>query len=69
MVFSSINFVFVFLPAIMFCYFIAEKSGRMCLKNTVLLIFSLIFYAWGGGAIPIPTDGACGYKLYIRIAD
>lgn len=43
MVFSSILFLFRFLPFFMFCYFLAP--GRM--KNLVLFLGSLIFYAWG----------------------
>ena len=43
MVFSSILFIFFFLPIFLILYFIAPKK----LKNTILLIFSLIFYAWG----------------------
>ena len=48
MVFSSIVFVFAFLPITLFCYFCAEKTGLVWLKNTVLLLASLVFYAWGG---------------------
>ena len=43
MVFSSIPFLYYFLPAVIAVYFIVPK----CLKNAVLLIFSLGFYAWG----------------------
>ena len=43
MLFSSIPFLYYFLPAVIGCYFLAPKS----LKNTVLLVFSLVFYAWG----------------------
>ena len=43
MVFSSIPFLFFFLPAFLLLYFLVPKK----LKNFVLLIFSLIFYAWG----------------------
>lgn len=43
MIFSSIPFLFYFLPAVLICYFIVPKFA----KNTVLLIFSLLFYAWG----------------------
>lgn len=43
MVFSSITFLFRFLPFFMICYFLAP--GRM--KNLVLFLGSLIFYAWG----------------------
>lgn len=43
MVFSSIPFLFFFLPIFLTLYFIVPFK----LKNLVLLIFSLIFYAWG----------------------
>lgn len=43
MVFSSVLFLFRFLPIFMILYFLAP--GRV--KNLVLLIGSLIFYAWG----------------------
>lgn len=43
MLFSSIPFLYYFLPLVLFFYFIAPKA----FKNSVLLIFSLAFYAWG----------------------
>lgn len=43
MVFSSVVFLFFFLPAVLIAYFISPKWGR----NSILLIFSLLFYAWG----------------------
>ncbi|WP_337400374.1 MBOAT family O-acyltransferase [Congzhengia sp.] len=43
MVFSSIFFIFYFLPAILAVYFLAPKRHR----NLVLFLGSLIFYAWG----------------------
>ena len=43
MVFSSVLFLFYFLPTVVFLYYI---SGRA--RNYVLLIFSLIFYLFGG---------------------
>lgn len=43
MVFSSSIFLFVFLPALFFFYFLAADRHR----NMVLLIASIIFYAWG----------------------
>jgi alginate O-acetyltransferase complex protein AlgI len=45
MVFSSITFLFFFLPAILLFY---HLSGRW--KNHWLLFTSLLFYAWGEGA-------------------
>jgi alginate O-acetyltransferase complex protein AlgI len=43
MVFSSLLFLFVFLPIVLLIYFIAPKS----LRNLVLFVMSLLFYAWG----------------------
>ena len=43
MVFSSLPFLFFFLPAFLILYYLFP--GRA--KNFVLLVFSLIFYAWG----------------------
>jgi len=43
MVFSSIPFLFFFLPLFLILYYILPKK----LKNSCLLIFSLIFYVWG----------------------
>ena len=42
MVFSSIPFLYYFLPAVMLVYFAAPGK----LKNGVLLLFSLLFYGW-----------------------
>jgi len=44
MVFSSLIFLFVFLPIFLFFYFIKKDLKY---KNIILLIFSLFFYAWG----------------------
>ena len=43
MVFSSIVFLFTFLPVVLILYFLVPKAA----KNVILLIASLIFYAWG----------------------
>lgn len=43
MVFSSISFLFYFLPITLILYFFAPKK----LRNLVLFVMSLIFYAWG----------------------
>lgn len=43
MVFSSLMFIIVFLPAALFFYYAAGRRGR----NIVLLFFSLAFYGWG----------------------
>lgn len=43
MVFSSIPFLFFFLPLCLILYYAVPFSW----KNSILLIFSLVFYAWG----------------------
>ena len=43
MVFSSLTFMFIFLPIVLIVYYIAPKQ----LKNLFILISGLIFYAWG----------------------
>ncbi len=47
MVFSSISFLFLFLPVLLLCYFFIPKWARG-IRNTVLLAFSLFFYAYSG---------------------
>lgn len=43
MLFSSVTFLYWFLPALLVIYFIVPKGW----KNAVLLAASLLFYAWG----------------------
>ncbi|MCM1227246.1 MAG: MBOAT family protein [Clostridium sp.] len=43
MVFSSITFLYYFLPAVLLIYYISPKK----LKNPILLASGLLFYAWG----------------------
>ena len=43
MLFSSIPFLYYFLPCVLLVYFLVPRR----LKNTVLLLSSLFFYAWG----------------------
>lgn len=43
MVFSSLLFLFRFLPLVLLLYYIAPRRVR----NVVLFLFSLFFYAWG----------------------
>lgn len=45
MVFSSLFFVFFFLALNLFIY---SRVHRITPKNIVMLVFSLVFYAWGG---------------------
>ncbi len=54
MLFNSIVFLFSFLPILLFVYYIIPKKYR----NYVLLLFSLIFYAWGGVSYTIILIGS-----------
>ena len=43
MLFSSITFLYYFLPVTMLLYFVTPQKG----KNLVLLMASFLFYFWG----------------------
>ena len=43
MLFSSTVFLFLFLPAVLILYYIVPRKVR----NLILFVFSLVFYAWG----------------------
>ena len=58
MVFSDLFFLFVFLPSVACCYLLAyfadiqwlskgQLKKSFTLRNAVLVLFSLLFYAWG----------------------
>ena len=44
MLFSSLPFLYLFLPLCVLLYFLMPSIRA---KNAVLLVFSLVFYAWG----------------------
>ena len=43
MIFSSIPFLYYFLPAVLAVYYLTPRR----VKNAVLLLASLFFYGWG----------------------
>ena len=45
MVFSSMFFIWVFLPILLLVYFLFSKHLKI--QNAILLLFSLLFYSWG----------------------
>ena len=57
MLFQSVTFLFLFLPAVLIVYSVFDRkicvgqgfssSHRQDILNLVLVIFSLAFYAWG----------------------
>jgi len=66
MVFSSLEFLLRFLPAVLLGYFVLP--GR--LRNPFLLIASLFFYAWGEPVHVVLMVASCGanYALGLTIA-
>ena len=65
MLFSSITFLYYFLPIVFIVYFIVPKSW----KNVVLLFSSLFFYAWGEPkyVILMVISIVCGYLFGLLI--
>ena len=58
MLFSSIPFLYYFLPAVLILYFLVPKS---C-KNAVLLVSSLVFSAKGGDVAMTMVRGKILYQ-------
>ncbi|MBR5473388.1 MAG: MBOAT family protein [Clostridia bacterium] len=65
MVFSSLEFLYFYLPAVLFIYFIIP-SKFLALRNLALLIVSLLFYGWSEPTyiwimfLSIVVDYTCG---------
>ena len=65
MVFSSLEFIFVFLASVLAVYYLVPPKAR----NIVLLLFSLVFYGWGEPVYvflmiaTITVDYICGYII------
>ena len=72
MVFSSITFLTGFLPIVLILYFSIPKKGRNSqrLRNTLLFVMSLVFYAWGEPIYVIlmilSTVADYGFALYAK---
>ena len=65
MIFSSVLFLFSFLPLVLGLYYLAPNK----MKNFVLLIVSLLFYTWGEDKIVVVMllsamiDFSCGLLI------
>ncbi len=62
MVFSGSIFLFYFLPLFLFVYFIPKKSSY---KNLIILIFSILFYAWGASDFILIVVGSIFIDFYL----
>src|SRR5690554_1167343 len=60
MLFNSVVFLFVFLPILLLLYYLAPKR----FKNYILLLFSLVFYAWGGVSYSIILIGSVFFNYF-----
>lgn len=58
MVFSSIPFLFFFLPLCLILYYAVPERW----KNLVLLVFSLVFYAWGEPVFILLMLASCTFN-------
>ncbi len=64
MVFSSPVFLYLFLPAVLLAYFLTPLR----LKNLLLLLASLVFYAWGEGVFVLIMLASIGMNYVAGIA-
>ncbi|MBV9079693.1 MAG: MBOAT family protein [Elusimicrobia bacterium] len=65
MVFSSLVFLFVFLPLALAAYFLAPRKSA---RNLVLVLMSLLFYAWGEGGFVFFLLALVGANYAIALA-
>jgi alginate O-acetyltransferase complex protein AlgI len=56
MVFSSVTFLFFFLPAVLLAYYVMPRRAR----NALLVVASLLFYTWGAGWIVLVLLASIG---------
>lgn len=63
MIFSSLNFLFLFLPVVLTAYYLAP--GR--LKNAVLLLASLFFYGWGEPVYILLMLLSVGFNYFVGL--
>ena len=61
MVFSSITFLFLFLPAVIVLYYLFPRRAR----NGLLLVASLLFYTWGAGWVVIVLVASIAWNYVI----
>ena len=64
MVFSSLLFIYAFLPLNLLFYRLARDIRT---KNVITLIFSLVFYAWGEPVYVLILIGICLFNWYAAL--
>ena len=61
MLFSSITFLFYFLPLFLIIYYLADKR----FKNAIILLGSIFFYAWGAPKFIFVILGTTAIDFYV----
>ena len=61
MVFSSNVFLIIFLPIFLICYFACPRKWR----NVILLLFSIVFYAFGAPTFVLLLLGSTVINFYL----
>ena len=64
MLFSGLTFLYCFLPTVLAVYFLTPAKG----KNAVLLVSSLLFYAWGEPRLALLMVGTIGVFYFCGLA-
>ena len=66
MIFSSLTFLYIFMPALLLLYYVVKNNGY---RRIILLIFSLVFYAWGEPIYVLLLLGVTGISyIFGRLA-
>jgi alginate O-acetyltransferase complex protein AlgI len=60
MLFSTLIFLYLFLPLVLLVYFLVKEK----MQNPLLLFASLIFYAWGGPSLLSILGGSVGINYF-----
>jgi alginate O-acetyltransferase complex protein AlgI len=64
MLFNSLLFIYRFLPICLLLYFLVPRR----LRNSVLLVASLVFYAWGGVSYTLILAGSIVLNYFMGLA-
>ena len=58
MLFNSVSFIFLFLPIVLILYHVINRfhfRGKDLVLNLLLVVFSLVFFCWGGFKVAVRT--------------
>ena len=70
MSFSGVSFLFAYLPVLLLCYYVIPRlfgKRKITAENAVLLIGSIVFYAWGQGLVVLVLIGYWLFNHFIAL--